>query len=395
MNSMPLVLTLKGREARRIRAGHPWVFANEVERIEPFGSEAGLCRILDDSGRPLGSGYFNKHSLICARLLTTRTDEAIDEEFFRSRLERALEKRRRSYPEGEAFRWVFGEADGLAGLVIDRYPGVVVVQVTTRGMEELRPRWEEALLQTAGPCVRVFRNDTQLRLRENLPLYISYPDGMPPLRIDFLEAGAPMAALPCHGQKTGFFLDHRENRLWLRRLASGARVLDLFCYTGAWGLSLLYAGADRATFVDSSETALEGAKHAATRGGFALRSDFRKLDATRALELLKKSGDHFDLVVVDPPDLIPTRKSLAPGRRRMLQLFASALERVTPGGYAALCSCSYHMSREDFAPLLAEAVRRSGRTATLVWQGSAGMDHPRPVALPESDYLKCSVLQVD
>jgi 23S rRNA (cytosine1962-C5)-methyltransferase len=391
----PLVLTLKGREARRIRAGHPWVFANEVDRVEPQGCEAGLCRILDDSGRALGQGYFNKHSLICARLLTTSTDVAIDEAFFEERLEKALAKRRRDYIEGEAFRWVFGEADGLAGLVIDRYPGVVVVQVTTRGMEELRPLWEAALVQLAGPVQRVFRNDTQLRLRENLPLYVAYPDGLPPERVDFLEAGAPMVALPCHGQKTGFFLDHRENRLWLRRFAQGASVLDLFCYTGAWGLSLLHAGALAATFVDSSNTALEGARHAAARGGFVERCDFRKQDVTRVLADLKKAGEQFDLVVVDPPDLIPTRKSLIPGRRRMLQLFASAVESVTPGGYAALCSCSYHMAKDDFAGLLAESVRKSGRTAALVWQGSAAVDHPRPVALPESDYLKCSILRVD
>jgi 23S rRNA (cytosine1962-C5)-methyltransferase len=202
-------------------------------------------------------------------------------------------------------------------------------------------------------------------------------------------------ALPCHGQKTGFFLDHRENRLWLRRFAQGASVLDLFCYTGAWGLSLLHAGALAATFVDSSNTALEGARHAAARGGFVERCDFRKQDVTRVLADLKKAGEQFDLVVVDPPDLIPTRKSLIPGRRRMLQLFASAVESVTPGGYAALCSCSYHMAKDDFAGLLAESVRKSGRTAALVWQGSAAVDHPRPVALPESDYLKCSILRVD
>lgn len=390
----PLVLTLKGREARRIRAGHPWVFANEVEHIEPSGSEAGLCRILDDSGRSLGLGYFNKHSLICARLLTTQVDEAIDESFFRARLEKALAKRQRHFGEGEAYRWVFGEADGLAGLVIDRYPGVLSVQVTTRGMEELQPHWEAALLNLADGQ-RVYRNDSLLRARENLPLYVAYPDGRPPAFVDFLEAGAPAVAMPCQGQKTGFFLDHRENRLWMRRLAPDARVLDLFSYTGAWGLSLLHAGARQVTFVDSSSVALEGAQHAAERGGYAGRCEFQRLDVTRALADLKKSAAMFDLVVVDPPDLVPSRKSLPAGRRRLLQLFASALERVAPGGYAALSSCSFHIDREDFSRLLSEAVRRSGRAASLVWQGSAAVDHPRPLALPESDYLKCSVLQVD
>ena len=391
----PLVLRLKGREARRIRAGHPWIFANEVERIEPAGSEAGLCHVLDDSGRALGQGYFNKHSLICARLLTTRLDVTIDGDFFQARLAAALELRRRHFADGEAYRWVFGEADALPGLVIDRYPGVVVVQVTTRGMEELQPLWEPAVQALSGSCLRVLRNDTQLRLRENLSLYVAYPDGLPPQKIDFHEAGAPAVALPCQGQKTGFFLDHRENRLWVRRLATGARVLDLFCYTGSWGLSLLHAGAEHATFVDSSHTALEGAHHALSRGGFESRSTLVKADVNRVLDEMTAPDERFDIVVVDPPDLVPTKKALAPGRKKMLQLYAASLQRVAAGGYAALCSCSFHVGREDFAGLLAEAVRRSGRHAVVVWQGSTGVDHPRSVALPESDYLKCSILRVE
>lgn len=390
----PLLLRLKGREARRIRAGHPWIFANEVDHIEPAASEAGLCRVVDDSGRDLGTGYFNKHSLICARLLSPRV-EAIDAAFFRQRLEKALVRRQRHFASGEAFRWVIGEADGLAGLVIDRYPGVVVIQVTTRGMEDLEPVWGPEVQALAPGDVRVVRNDTQLRLRENLALYVGCPDGTAPARVDFLEAGAPAVALPCQGQKTGYFLDQRENRIWLRRLASGAKVLDVFSYTGAFGHSLLHAGAAEATFVDSSESALDGARHAAIRAGCLDRCSFIKLDAARALHELKERDLTFDVVVMDPPDLVPTRKSLPPGRRKLLNLFTAALGRVAPGGFAALCSCSFHLSREDFAKLISEAVRRSGRSAVEIWDGAASVDHPRPVALPEANYLKCSVLEVD
>jgi 23S rRNA (cytosine1962-C5)-methyltransferase len=148
-------------------------------------------------------------------------------------------------------------------------------------------------------------------------------------------------------------------------------------------------------FVDSSEVALAGARHAASRAGLADRCVFQKQDALRALAQYKQTGREFDLVVVDPPDLIPSKKSLAPGRKRLLQLFAAALERVAPGGHAALCSCSFHIAREDFMRLLGDTARRAGRGAALVWQGSAATDHPRPVALPESDYLKCAVLRVD
>lgn len=389
-----LLLRLKGREARRIRAGHPWIFANEVEEVEPAASEAGLCRVVDDSGRALGVGYFNKHSLICARLLSSRVEE-IDAAFFRQRLQRALERRRPHFEPGEAFRWVFGEADGLPGLVIDHYPGTAVIQVTTRGMEELEPVWGPEVAAASGVSLRVLRNDAQLRLRENLPLYIACPDGEVPARIDFQEAGAPAVALPLQGQKTGYFLDHRENRIWLRRLAPGARVLDVFCYTGAWGLSLLHAGAASATFVDSSEAALEGAAVASERGGFTSRSSFIKQDALRSFDAFREQELQFDIVVVDPPDLVPTRKSLVPGQRKLLNLFAAALGRVSPGGYAALCSCSFHVSREDFGRLVSEAARKAGRNAVAIWQGSAGVDHPRPVALPESDYLKCTVVQLE
>jgi len=371
------------------------VFANEVERVEPDSVDAGICDVMDDSGRPLGRGYYNRHSLICARLLTRDLTQPIDSDFFRGRLEIALKRRRALFGTGEAFRWVYGEADGLPGLVVDFYPGAVVMQVTTRGMELLAPLWEEPLLMLAGNVPRVYRNDGGLRGREDLPAYIAYPDGEPPIFCDFEEAGAPVVAVPCRGQKTGYFLDSRDNRIWSRCLAQGARVLDLYSYTGAWGLSLLQAGAREVTFVDSSQLALDGARQAVKRGGWESKCTFVRSDAERTMAALRKDEERFDVVCVDPPDLIPTRKSLGPGRRRMLQIMTGAMQLVAPDGHAIFSSCSFHLEASDFQSLLREAAKRAGRTVAVVWSGSAGVDHPRPVALPEADYLKCAVCRVE
>jgi len=390
-----LVLHLKPREARRLRAGHPWVFANEVARVEPADGQDGTCRILDDSGRFLGAGYYNRHSLISARILTRHAGEALDESLFRNRLEEARQKRVSLYRGDESFRWVYGEADRLPGLVVDRYPTVTVVQVTTRGMDLLQPMWEPPLRELAGDRRLVYRNDTGLRLREGLPLLVAAPDGWPEPFVDFEEEGAPVVAIPCRGQKTGFFLDQRENRIWLRRLADDSSVLDLYCYTGAWGLGLLHAGAREVVFVDSSRVALAGAEQGARRGGFTPRCSFERQDVEKYLRSLQRSERRFDIVVADPPDLIPTRKALGQGRRRMLTAFTAALGVVRRGGTAALSSCSFHLQEDEFDRLIREAARRAGRDVQVIWRGGAGPDHPRPVAMPEASYLKCAFLSVE
>lgn len=391
---IPLTLRLKKREARRIVAGHPWVFANELEAIDPANAESGLCHVLDDSRRFIGTGYYNKHSLICARLLTRDPDEAIDAGLFSERLRSALERRQALYEPGEAFRWVFGEADALPGLVVDRYPGLVVVQVSTRGMEQLQPEWEPALRELSNGSSLLFRNDTSARTREGLAEEVKSPDGDPPNEIAFSEAGAPIVALPLEGQKTGSFLDQRENRIWARRLANGARVLDLYCYTGAWGFSLLHAGAAKVTFVDQSQTALDAATRAAERAGIATRTSFFRGDALDFLQNALEQKSFYDFVVADPPAFIPSKKVFASGRRGYLNLFRDALALTSPGGYAALSSCSFHLSDLDFEEVIAEAAARARRTAEYLWRGGAGPDHPQPVTFPEAHYLKCAFLRV-
>ena len=391
----PLIaLKLKRREARRIVAGHPWVFANEIESMLPADSAAGLCRISDDSKRFIGTGYFNKHSLIAARILTRDPGQMIDADMFAQRFASARDRRAQVIPEGDAFRWVFGEADGLPGLVVDQYPGLTVVQVGTRGMEMLQPVWEPVLRDLCGGTPILFRNDSASRKREDLASFVSYPDGEPPDEIHFTEAGAPAVAMPGKGQKTGFFLDQRENRIWVRRLAKSANALDLFCYTGAWGLSMLHGGASKVTFVDQSQVALDSAAAAVERAGAATQSAFFHGDALEFLRNAKAEKQFYDLIVVDPPSFIPNKKSFPPGRKGYVNLYRAAIDLVAPGGCVILCSCSYHLPDNEFGTVVEEAGARSRRAVEYIWRGGAAPDHPQPATFPEAHYLKSAFLRV-
>lgn len=389
-----LTLKLKRREARRIVAGHPWVFANEIESIHPPGTSAGLCQIQDDSKRYVGTGYFNKHSLIAARILTRDPDQRIDSDMFAARFESARERREPFIPNGDSFRWIFGEADALPGLVVDQYPGLIVVQVGTLGMEMLQPVWEPVLRDLCAGAPLLFRNDSTARKREDLASFVSYPDGPPPDEIHFAEDGAAAVALPAKGQKTGYFLDQRENRIWVRRLAENAHALDLCCYTGAWGLSILHAGARKVTFVDQSQLALDAATGAVERAGANTRAAFSQADAVEFLRNAHAEKEFYNLIVVDPPSFIPTKKSFATGRRGYLALYRAALELVAPGGYVVLCSCSYHLQDSEFESVIEESCARARRAAEYIYRGSAAPDHPRPATFPEAHYLKCAFLRV-
>jgi 23S rRNA (cytosine1962-C5)-methyltransferase len=395
LNRPALTIRMKRREARRVVNGHPWVFANEIESVHPGGVDSGLCRLEDDSRRYIGSGYYNKHSLIAVRLLTRDSEEVLDSAFFHERLFRARVCRVECYESHEAFRWVFGESDGLPGLVVEVYPGVIQVQVGTLGMETLRPLWEPPLRELAGNTPLFFRNDGSSRRHEDLPLYVAYPDGLPPECIEWQEAGAPVIAFPRSGPGTGFYLDQRENRLFARRFAAGADVLDLFSYTGAFGLGSLSAGARKVTFVDRSQAALDAAARSATARHGDAACEVVCGDVLDYLKATVQKKRQFDLVIADPSTFISSRKTFASGSRAYLALFRDVMAATRPGGHAVLCSRSYHLKDSDFEEILEAAAQRSGRVVQFIWKGGAGPDHPRPVSMPEARYLKCAFVRVD
>ena len=388
----PSRLALKKNQDRRVRAGHPWIFSNEVAGVEGTPSDGDLVDVEDARGAFLGRAYYNRRSLICARILTRGRDE-IDLDFFVRRLERAVEYRHAACPEVEALRLVHGEADQLPGLVVDRYGDCLSVQVLTLGMEMRSELVRRAIERVLAPHGVVRVADSPLRKLEGLPLERAVWWGEVPERIELSLEGFRVEADLLHGQKTGLFLDQRENRRLAEARATGRRVLDLFCYQGEWALHAARGGATEVLAVDSSAPALAAARRNAERNALADRIGFLEGDAFDTVRRLERQNERFGLVVVDPPALIKSRSHLAAGARAYRELNRAAMVMLTEGGFLVTSSCSHHLEDPLFEQVLREAARAARRPfRVLDWRGE-GVDHPRLLAVAETHYLKCAVLQ--
>jgi 23S rRNA (cytosine1962-C5)-methyltransferase len=385
-------LTLKKNQDRRVRGGHPWIFSNEVAGIDGSLEDGGLIDVLDARGAFLGRAYYNHRSLICARLLT-RGRDPIDVEFFARRLERAMELRRATVGEVEALRLVHGEADQLPGLVIDRYADCLVVQMLTLGMEARADLLREAIQRVLAPRGVVRASDSPLRRLEGLPQERDSWWGEVPERLEVSLNGFQVEVDLVHGQKTGLFLDQRENRGLAESRARGRRVLDLFCYQGEWSLHAARGEAAEVVAVDSSAPALTAARRNADRNGLAECIAFQEANAFDTARALERRGERFGLVILDPPALIKSRSHLGTGARAYRELNRAAMAMLTEGGFLITCSCSHQLEDPLFEQVLREAARAARRPfRVLDWKG-AGADHPRLLAVPETHYLKCAVLQ--
>jgi 23S rRNA (cytosine1962-C5)-methyltransferase len=386
------VLRLKKNQDRRIGAGHPWIYSNEIDAIEGEPEGGAIVDVVDSRGAYLGRGYVNRHSLIAVRLLT-RSRDAIDVAFFRKRIARALAWREDLFPGARALRVVSSEGDFLPGLVVDRYDDVLAVQVTTLGMEARKDWIREALLELLAPRAIVLRNDTPVRKLEGLPLETALWHGefTPPVTIEV--DGLRYQVDPLGGQKTGFFFDQRMNRRLLAGRVTGARVLDAFAYGGAWGLSALAAGAAHVTFVDQAEAAMEAARANAGLNGLAERGDFHVANAFDALPQMAEARERYDVVVLDPPAMVKSRAKLGQGLKGYRELNRRAMSLLPEGGWLFTKSCSYHVSPEDFLRVLAEAARDAHRPFRFLEWGRQSPDHPILLASPETSYLKCAVLR--
>jgi 23S rRNA (cytosine1962-C5)-methyltransferase len=385
-------LRLKKKEDRRIRRGHPWAFSNEFEDI-PKGLIPGeMVLVADYAGRPVGTGYVNPHSLIAVRLLT-RGDEPFSVDLIKKRIEGAKRLRERFYPGRNTWRAVFSESDYLPGLIVDKYADWLSVQSLTQGMESLLPDVLDALKEVYRPSGIVLRNDSRLRALEGLPLEkkVAYGEYGGAIEIDL--SGLKLKADLLEGQKTGFFLDQSDNYSLLEKISADADVLDLFCHTGAWGISALKFGAKAAAFVDSSAPALAVARENAQLNGFSDPSNFMREDALTALKRFSDEGKKFDVVVADPPAFIKSRAKIAEGLRGYRDLNAKALRLVRPGGFFISCSCSHHLSREDFHEMLRASASGTGRGVRIIETRSQSKDHPVLLSAPETEYLKCALMQ--
>ncbi len=388
-------LRLNKDQDRRLLAGHCWIYSNEVDtQATPLkGLEPGQAvQILSHGGHPLGHGYVNPHSLICARLVTHDPRRPLGPTLWEQRIRQALALREQLYDQ-PYYRLVFGESDGLPGLVVDRYGDLLVVQITTAGMERARGEILAALEDVVGPASILLRNDSSVRELEGLPLVNEVVLGAPPADIELPEQGNRFLVSPLTGQKTGWFYDQSENRDRLARFGHPRRALDVCSYIGAWGLRAARLGAEEVVCVDSSATALERLGENAERNGLLDRVTGVQGDAFEVLRLLKEQGERFDLVMLDPPAFIKRRKDEREGLQAYQRLNRLGLEVLEPGGLLVTSSCSFHLSRDELLRTIQQGARRANMGLQLLGFGGQGPDHPIHPAIPETAYLKTCFLR--
>lgn len=387
---------LKPGQDRRSASGHPWVFSNEIAMDEAAlkldaGSLVVLRRV---DGKPLGVAFFNPRTLIAARFLSRDPAARVDADFFAPRLRRALALRERLFT-APYYRLVHAEADGLPGLVIDRFGAVLVAQLNTAGMDRLQPLLLAALDEVLAPEAIVLRGDSPARGLEGLALETSVAKGHVSEAIALQEDGMVFFADVVGGQKTGWYYDQRPNRAFVAPLAQGARMLDVFCHTGAFAVRAAAAGACAVIGLDSSQQALALARRAALSAGVDSRCTFRRADAFDALAELEAEGERFRLVVCDPPAFARSRKEVPNALKGYRKLARLAAPTVEAGGFLFIASCSHTVEAEAFAREVALGVSRAGREGRVIRQAGAGPDHPVHLHLPETAYLKSLLLQLD
>ncbi len=387
------VLRLKRNEDRRLNAGHLWVFSNEVDTLQtplPKFKPGELVRVLAHNDRALGLAYVNPKSLICARLLGTW--KLPDAAWFAARMRIALALRQRLYAE-PYYRVVYGESDGLPGLVIDRYGAQCVVQIGTAGMERLKPQIQEAVLQVLECETLLFKNDGAARELEGLPSYVEAAKGGIDEYGSVVEEGLKFLLPLAAGQKTGWFFDQAANRRALRKyVRAGARVLDVFSYVGAWGISAARDGAAEVICVDSSALALDLAVKNAERNRLGITA--RKGDAFAVLEAMLGERARFDIVIVDPPAFAKKKRDLPKGLAAYKRLNQLAMQLLAADGILVSCSCSYHVSAQELEDAIAKAARGADKHVQLLEMGGQAPDHPVHPAIAETRYLKAYFCRV-
>jgi 23S rRNA (cytosine1962-C5)-methyltransferase len=388
-----ITIRLARGEDRRIKSGHPWVFSNEIHEIRGEREPGVAAEICDAGGSYLGTGYYNPRSLIAARLLTREREDIDDPSFYRQRFETALALRRTLYPGMQTFRVVHGEGDFLPGLVVDKYGEYLTVQFLSCGMERRREIIIAVLHDLFTPKGIAGRNDVAVRALEGLEERVELLDGEIPPVVEVEEHGLRFRVDLLSGQKTGHFLDQKENHLLLQGIAAGKEVLDCFSYSGSWGVHAATFGASRVTCIDISQRAVALARENAALNGLSGVVTCEEADAFDRLRSLKGEGQRFDIVVLDPPAFVKSRKVLKEAEKGYLTINRRAMELLRPGGHLITCSCSYHMGRELFRDVLTRAAQQAGRTMRLVTSRSQAPDHPVLLPVPETEYLKCVMLQ--
>lgn len=390
------LLRLGKDQDRRLRAGHLWVYSNEVDtEATPLkGFEPGQAVNIENAqGRWQGLGYVNPNSLICARLVTRSRDFSLDGSLLVHRIKVALALRERLHAK-PYYRLLFGEADGIPGVVVDRYGDYLAVQITTAGMELLKDALVAALVKVLKPAGIVMRNDGGVRELEGLTRYVELVHGQVPDLVQIEEGDCRFEVSLSEGQKTGWFYDQAANRDQFMRYVDGKRVLDVCSYTGAWAVRAAKAGAAAVTAVDTSAQALEHLQANASLNRVDDRVETVRGDAFEVLRDLRAKREHFDVVVLDPPAFIKRKKDLKEGTLAYRRLNEAALGLLQRDGMLVTASCSFHMQGDQLLRTVQQAARHSDRSLQLLQQGQQGPDHPIHPAIPETAYLKAFFLRV-
>ena len=385
---------LKPKRKPRIEAGHPWVFANEIESVQGDHHGGDIVEVVNHSGHFIGKGYINETSTITVRLLTYQ-DEEIDSEFFRRRLERAIRYRQMVVRNTDAYRLINAESDFLPALIVDRYADYLVVQILSLGMERWKETIVESLIELVRPAGIYERSDVPVRRREGLEERKGFLTDPFDTKVIVNMEGIDLRVDLEEGQKTGLFLDQRGNYGELRDISQGKEVLDCFSYAGGFGLFSLHYGAEDVLHLDISQKALQHARENSARNGFQMRSAFRSGNAFNELRSLVESGRRFDMVVLDPPAFVKDRKSLSSALGGYKEINLRGMRLLREGGILVTCSCSHHLRREEFEEMLRSAARDAKRRVRLIKALGGASDHPVLLAAKETDYLKCFILQLN
>jgi 23S rRNA (cytosine1962-C5)-methyltransferase len=388
------IIRLKKGEDRRIRAGHPWIFSNEIDtKATPLkgltpGQETSI--IAHDSSF-IGNAYLNPHSLIAGRLYSHNPNDKLDLDFFSKRLQAALHLRTRLFSV-PYYRLIFSEADGIPGVVIDRFGTDFVVQINTAGMELKKDIIAAAICAVLPDTTSILlRNDSKIRLQEGLTNYTEALFGEPPQEIMLEENGVKFYAPIWKGQKTGWFYDHRLNRARMMTYVHGKSVLDVFSYLGGWGVDAAVAGATSVDCIESSAFAGEFIQRNATLNSVESKVNVITDDAFDAMKALIDQHKQYDVIILDPPAFVKKSKDLREGTLAYLRINEMALRLLASDGILITCSCSMHVSQDDLRVILQRAATRTKNDMQIIERGHQGPDHPVHPAIHETDYLKSIV----
>ncbi len=392
------IVTLKKGEGRSLKLGGPWIYDNEIAAISGDAADGDLVQIQDFNGYPLGQGFLNRRSKLTVRMMTRNPEAEINEDFLRMRLRDAWEYRKRVI-DTSSCRLVFGEADFLPGIVVDKFSDVLVVESLALGIDRFKldiVRILKELLAQDGISIRgVYeRSDAKVRLQEGMERYKGFIGEPFDTKVEIVENGVRYYVDVMDGQKTGFFLDQKENRRAVARLCRGARVLDCFTHTGSFALNAGMAGAAHVIGVDASQLGVEQARENAALNGLEDRVEFQCADVFDLLPQLEQAGERFDVVILDPPAFTKSRSSVKKAVRGYREINLRAMKLVRNGGFLATCSCSHFMDYELFTKTIGQAARNVRKRLRQVEFRTQAPDHPVLWGADDSYYLKFYIFQV-